>query len=223
VAAAFAFTLDEVSHRGGGALVERELHAIGVLPPVHERPLHQPVDLAEPVRELGSIQRAAIRERSPERRIDCVVVVHGTSLQVELNFKSRPSFVTSTSSLLPIGEVARRVGMRPSAVRYYERVGLLQPAPRAGGQRRYAPAALHRLSAIRLAQRAGFSLDEIKRVFEAERRPGGAGWRTLVKDKLREVRARIDEAQVMEKMLLESLACGCEAFDECPLIEVPTG
>jgi len=127
----------------------------------------------------------------------------------------------TTTSSLPIGEVARRVGLRTSAVRYYERIGLLRPAPRTGGQRRYDPAALHRLSAIRLAQRAGFSLDEIKRIFEAERLPGGAGWRALVESKLREVRDRIDEAQVMERMLLDSLECGCEAFDECPLVEVP--
>ena len=126
------------------------------------------------------------------------------------------------ASALPIGEIARRAGLRPSAVRYYERVGLLQPVPRAGGQRRYDSSALHRLSAIRLAQRAGFSLDEIKRLFEAERLPGGAGWRALVESKLAEVRARIDEAQVMERMLLESLECGCEAFDECPLVEVPS-
>lgn len=126
------------------------------------------------------------------------------------------------TSTLPIGEVARRVGLRPSAIRYYERVGLLRPAPRAGGQRRYDPSALHRLSAIRLAQRAGFSLDEIRRLFEAERLAGGAGWRALVDSKLDEVRARIEEFQVMERMLLESLECGCEAFDECPLIEVPS-
>jgi MerR family transcriptional regulator, redox-sensitive transcriptional activator SoxR len=124
-------------------------------------------------------------------------------------------------SALPIGEIARRAGLRPSAVRYYERVGLLRPVPRTGGQRRYDSSALHRLSAIRLAQRAGFSLDEIKRLFEAERLPGGAGWRALVESKLAEVRARIDEAQMMERMLLESLECGCEAFDECPLVEVP--
>jgi MerR family transcriptional regulator, redox-sensitive transcriptional activator SoxR len=125
-------------------------------------------------------------------------------------------------TVLPIGEVARRVGLRPSAVRYYERVGLLRPAPRAGGRRRYDASALHRLSAIRMAQRAGFTLDEIKQLFEAERRPGGASWRALVEGKLREVRARIEEAQVMERMLLESLECGCEAFDECPLVEVPS-
>ena len=128
--------------------------------------------------------------------------------------------MTPTSGL-QIGEVARRSGLRPSAVRYYERVGLLDPAPRSGGRRRYSTSALHRLSAIRLAQRAGFSLDEIKQLFEAERRPGGAGWRALVESKLREVRARIDQAQTMERMLLESLECGCEAFDECPLIDVP--
>jgi MerR family redox-sensitive transcriptional activator SoxR len=127
----------------------------------------------------------------------------------------------TAASALPIGEIARRAGLRPSAVRYYERVGLLTPVPRSGGQRRYDSSTLHRLSAIRLAQRAGFSLDEIKRLFEAERRPGGAGWRALVESKLDEVRARIDETQMMERMLLESLECGCEAFDECPLIEVP--
>jgi MerR family transcriptional regulator, redox-sensitive transcriptional activator SoxR len=130
--------------------------------------------------------------------------------------------VASTSTL-PIREVARRAGLRPSAVRYYERIGLLRPIPRAGGQRRYDPVALHRLSAIRLAQRAGFSLDEIKRLFDAERLPGGAGWRTLVESKLSEVRARMDEFRVMERMLLESLDCGCEAFDECPLVDVPDG
>jgi MerR family transcriptional regulator, redox-sensitive transcriptional activator SoxR len=128
--------------------------------------------------------------------------------------------MTATTAL-PIGEIARRAGLRTSAVRYYERVGLLRPAARAGGQRRYDSSALHRLSAIRLAKRAGFTLDEIKRLFEAERRPGGAGWRALVESKLDEARARIDEAQMMERMLLESLECGCEAFDECPLVEVP--
>jgi MerR family transcriptional regulator, redox-sensitive transcriptional activator SoxR len=142
-------------------------------------------------------------------------------LQVELNFTSRP--VVASTSTLPIGEVARRAGLRPSAVRYYERIGLLRPVTRAGGQRRYDPVALHRLSAIRLAQRAGFSLDEIKRLFDAERLPGGAGWRTLVESKLSEVRGRMDEFRVMERMLLESLDCGCEAFDECPLVDVPDG
>lgn len=72
-----------------------------------------------------------------------------------------------TTTSVPIGEIARRAGLRTSAVRYYERIGLLRPAPRAGGQRRYDPSALHRLSAIRLAQRAGFSLEEIKRLFDA--------------------------------------------------------
>jgi MerR family redox-sensitive transcriptional activator SoxR len=120
---------------------------------------------------------------------------------------------------MTIGEIAQRTGMRASAIRYYERIGLLPRAPRAGGQRRYEHAVLHRLSAIRLAQRAGFSLDEIQHLFDAERLPGGAGYRELVERKLNEVRMQIGEAQVMEQMLLVSLECGCEAFDACPLIE----
>jgi MerR family redox-sensitive transcriptional activator SoxR len=120
---------------------------------------------------------------------------------------------------MSIGEIAQRTGMRASAIRYYERIGLLPRAPRAGGQRRYEHAALHSLSAIRLAQRAGFSLEEIQDLFDAERLPGGAGYRALVERKLSEVRLRMEEARLMEHMLLDSLECGCEAFDECPLIE----
>ncbi len=59
---------------------------------------------------------------------------------------------------LMIGEVARRAGVRPSALRYYERAGLLPTPRRINGRRRYDPGVLQRLDAIRFAQRAGFTL-----------------------------------------------------------------
>jgi MerR family transcriptional regulator, redox-sensitive transcriptional activator SoxR len=58
---------------------------------------------------------------------------------------------------LPMGEVARRAGLRPSALRYYERLGLLPSAARHNGQRRYTPAILGRLALIQLAQQVSRS------------------------------------------------------------------
>ena len=62
---------------------------------------------------------------------------------------------------LTIGEVARRSRRRPSAVRYYEQVGLLPEPERVGGQRRYDESALKWLAAVEVAQRAGFTLREV--------------------------------------------------------------
>src|SRR3954465_9819182 len=66
------------------------------------------------------------------------------------------------TELLPIGEVARRAGLATSALRYYERVGLVHAVRSSGGQRRYPRSTLRRLAFIRAAQNVGLSLDEIR-------------------------------------------------------------
>ena len=66
------------------------------------------------------------------------------------------------SELLTIGEVAAQAGLRTSALRYYEQTGLLRPATRVSGQRRYDAAALDRLAVIQFCRRLGFSLSEIR-------------------------------------------------------------
>jgi DNA-binding transcriptional MerR regulator len=66
---------------------------------------------------------------------------------------------------LSISEVARQIGLRPSAIRYYEQIGILPPAHRVSGQRRYDVTVLHRLIVIQRARQTGFTLDEIKRLF----------------------------------------------------------
>jgi DNA-binding transcriptional MerR regulator len=63
--------------------------------------------------------------------------------------------------LLTISEVARQVGLQPSAIRYYEQIGILVPAQRIGGQRRFDTSALHRLAVIQRARQTGFTLNEI--------------------------------------------------------------
>ncbi len=64
--------------------------------------------------------------------------------------------------LLTIGEVARRAGVRTSALRYYEEVGVLPPPERKSGQRRYDETVLARLAVVRLAQELGFTVAEIR-------------------------------------------------------------
>jgi len=62
------------------------------------------------------------------------------------------------NSLVPIGELARRTGVATSALRYYERMGLLSPAERVGQRRHYLPSSAERVALIRLCQDAGFTL-----------------------------------------------------------------
>ena len=66
---------------------------------------------------------------------------------------------------LSISEVAKQMGLRPSAIRYYEQIGILPPAHRVSGQRRYDVTVLHRLALVQRARQTGFTLGEIKELF----------------------------------------------------------
>jgi MerR family redox-sensitive transcriptional activator SoxR len=118
---------------------------------------------------------------------------------------------------LSIGEVARRAGLRPSALRYYEELGLLEAPQRAGKHRRYDASVFQRLAVIRLAQRAGFTMVEIGVLlngFEPET-TAAARWQALAERKLAEVEAQICRGEEMRRLLQASLRCGCLALDEC--------
>jgi len=121
--------------------------------------------------------------------------------------------------MLSIGEVARQAGLRTSAIRYYESVGLLPEAPRASGRRQYAPDVFSRLALIDLAQRAGFTVAEIRTLLHgfARRTPPGVRWRKLAGRKLLEVEARIEEAETMRRVLRTLLDCECPTFEDCAL------
>ncbi len=94
---------------------------------------------------------------------------------------------------LTIGEVARRAGLRPSALRYYERAGLLPAPQRINGRRRYDPGVLQRLAAIRLAQQAGFTLAQIRLLLDGVDRETApsARWRALAPGKIADLEALI--------------------------------
>ncbi|HEX8919573.1 MAG TPA: MerR family transcriptional regulator [Chloroflexota bacterium] len=118
---------------------------------------------------------------------------------------------------LAIGEVARRAGIRTSAIRYYEQVGLLPVPRRASGRRRYDPDILDRIALIQFAQRAGFTVGEIRTLFEGfeEGTPMSARWQVLAHVKLAEVDEMMDRAQRMRSLLDQALTCGCLRLEDC--------
>ena len=119
-----------------------------------------------------------------------------------------------------IGEVARRAGLRPSALRYYESMGLLAPARRRATRRYYDPSVLGHLAVIAVAQQAGFTVAEIGLLlhgFEPDVTPS-ARWRAMAEQKLPEVEALIARAQTMKQILEEGLQCGCVDFAQCAIV-----
>jgi MerR family transcriptional regulator, redox-sensitive transcriptional activator SoxR len=129
---------------------------------------------------------------------------------------------------LSIGELARRTRRRPSAIRYYEEIGLLPAAPRVGGRRRYGEESVRTLAVIDTAQRAGLSLGEIRALLAAE--PGDAAaveeLRRIAERRLPEVDAMIERGQVVRRWLEAAESCECPSLDECclfgPSAELPT-
>jgi MerR family transcriptional regulator, redox-sensitive transcriptional activator SoxR len=125
---------------------------------------------------------------------------------------------------MSIGEVARRAGVRPSALRYYERVGLLPPPERTNGRRRYGDEVLHevldRLAVVRVAQQAGFTISEIRTLLDgfSEDTPPSERWRVLAQDKLPEVEALVERALGMKRLLERGLRCDCLRLEDCALV-----
>jgi DNA-binding transcriptional MerR regulator len=119
-------------------------------------------------------------------------------------------------SLLSIGEVARRAGLPTSTLRYYDQEGLVAPAARVGGHRRYRPAALEQLTTIRFCRALGFTLDEIRTILAAPRgRAQKAQWRGLVDAKIAELDAVAARAGAMAAVLRASRDCDCVDVSEC--------
>jgi MerR family redox-sensitive transcriptional activator SoxR len=122
---------------------------------------------------------------------------------------------------LSIGEVARRAGLAPSAIRYYERTGLLPAPERLAGRRRYGSEAVRRLEVIAIAQQAGFTLAEIRELLRGTDvgAPAGDALRALADRKLPEVEALIARAEAMRAWLALARECGCPTLDVCALFD----
>jgi MerR family transcriptional regulator, redox-sensitive transcriptional activator SoxR len=125
---------------------------------------------------------------------------------------------------MSIGEVARSAGVRPSALRYYESVGLLPPPERTNGRRRYDGEVLRkvldRLAVVRVAQQAGFTISEIRTLLNgySEDTPPSERWRLLAEEKLPEVEALVERALGMKYLLERGLRCECLRLEDCALV-----
>ena len=116
---------------------------------------------------------------------------------------------------LSIGEVARSAGLRASALRYYEKVGLLPRAHRVGGQRRYDRSILDRLAIVRLAQHVGLRIEEIKWLLDdVPGRPPPERWRKLANDRLIRVNELISQANAIRELLQMTLDEKCPKLVE---------
>lgn len=121
-------------------------------------------------------------------------------------------------SQLTISEVARQVGLKSSAIRYYEKVGILPSPERTSGQRRYDRTVLYRLAVVQRARQAGFALDEIRALFFGfqDGTRAEARWRKLADRKLTELDTLAEQITSMQDLLKQMKAkCHCKTLEQC--------
>jgi len=116
--------------------------------------------------------------------------------------------------LLLIGELAQRTATTDSALRYYEKLGLVRPAERISGRRRYTPSSIEHVGLVHLCQDAGFTLRETREFLHKSR--SGREWRHLAERKIRELDARIADAQQAKRLLQHALNCASPTLSDCP-------
>jgi MerR family transcriptional regulator, redox-sensitive transcriptional activator SoxR len=122
---------------------------------------------------------------------------------------------------LSIGEVAERSGVAPSALRFYERRGLIASARTDGNQRRYERAVLRRLALIQAGRAAGISLERIGSALDGlptTRTPSRRDWERLSSRWRDDLEARIETLQALRERLTTCIGCGCLSIDKCELL-----
>ncbi|MCC5625657.1 MerR family transcriptional regulator [Nostoc sp. CHAB 5715] len=118
---------------------------------------------------------------------------------------------------MTIGELASKSGIPASTIRYWERIGVLPPALRVSGQRRYAQDAIYRLAVLKLAQVCGFRLNEMQHLMHGFRTgtPASQRWQELACQKKRELDAQIKRLQAMQRVVDNVLHCDCADLSQC--------
>jgi MerR family transcriptional regulator, redox-sensitive transcriptional activator SoxR len=122
---------------------------------------------------------------------------------------------------LTIGEVSARSGVAPSALRFYERRGLIGATRSDGNQRRYDRSVLRRLAFIQAGRAAGISLQRIGAALDSlpqGRPPGRRDWERLSNRWRDDLDARIATLQALRERLTTCIGCGCLSIDRCELL-----
>ena len=118
---------------------------------------------------------------------------------------------------MKIGQLARSANLSASAIRYYEKMGLLAPPQRLGGQRRYPPDAVHRVLLIRFTSDMGFTFSEIKLFLNGLRdnSPVGPRWKKLAHRKILEIEESLERSLRLKSLLHNLLRCRCVSLQIC--------
>ncbi len=117
---------------------------------------------------------------------------------------------------MKIGELSDQVGIAPSTIRYYEQVGLIDPPERINGQRSFSRSVLLSLRFIQLAQAGGFTIAEIKTIFDGYPNTKISDqWQRLAQKKKQEIGGKIRELKQIDALLDRLLMCECATIDEC--------
>jgi len=120
-----------------------------------------------------------------------------------------------------IGEMSERTGVAPSALRYYEREGLIHAGRSEGGQRRYSRDIIRRVSFIKVAQQVGLSLDDIRAALASlpdSRTPSQRDWQRLSKAWRPRIEAQIGMLERLRDRLDGCIGCGCLSLKFCQLL-----
>jgi MerR family redox-sensitive transcriptional activator SoxR len=121
---------------------------------------------------------------------------------------------------MTIGQVARTCEMAPSAIRYYEKAGLLPKAYRVGNQRRYNREIVGRLRLLQFARDSGFTIAETRVLvagFTSTTSPAPR-WHSLVTRKLEEIDVQMAHLERMKTLLKAGFHCHCRTIDDCARI-----
>ena len=125
-----------------------------------------------------------------------------------------------TTDLLTVSDVAARSGYAPSALRFYEREGLIQAIRTSGNQRRYERGVLRRLAFIRAARNVGLTLDEVAAALATlpdSRTPTRADWTRLSRSWRVRLDAQIAALEKLRDGLDSCIGCGCLSLKRCAM------
>jgi MerR family transcriptional regulator, redox-sensitive transcriptional activator SoxR len=122
---------------------------------------------------------------------------------------------------LSVGEVAARSGVAVSALHFYEREGLISSRRTSGNQRRFRRDVLRRIAFIRIAQRVGVPLAEVRAALDElpdSRTPTRADWERLSASWRAELDERIRRLEQLRDDFSGCIGCGCLSIDRCQLV-----
>jgi MerR family transcriptional regulator, redox-sensitive transcriptional activator SoxR len=122
---------------------------------------------------------------------------------------------------MPIGELSRRSGVSQSALRFYEREGLISATRTDGNQRRYPGPTLRRVALVQAAKAAGIPLERVKEALDtlpAGRSPTKRDWERLSRSWRKELDERIATLEAIRGRLTSCIGCGCLSLKRCALL-----